>query len=341
MKWIDFRSDTVTWPTEAMREAMASAEVGDDVYQDDPTVIELENLAAQISGKEAALFVPSGTMGNQLAIFTHVRRGDEVITADDNHIVAHEAGAAAIIAGAQLRCVESDRGVLNLSQVERTIRTGNDIHEPKTGLISIENAYSSGHVLPLAYMEAVYSLAKAYSIPVHLDGARLFNAATHLGVEASELCHFTDSVMFCLSKGLCAPVGSILAGSSEFIEIARRKRKILGGGMRQAGILAAAGIIALKTMRKRLHEDHETARYLAARLKEIDSITLLDQPSINMVFFAIRNQAVDPGLIADQFKAQGILVNPPHQGIMRAVTHYYIKNEHINKMIDVLKTLVS
>jgi len=266
-KWMDLRSDTVTWPTEAMRQAMATAEVGDDVYGDDPSVLELEKSAAEMLGKEAALFVASGTMGNQLAIMAQTRPSDEIILSDRCHIVWHEAGAAALLSHVQLRCLPVEYGRMSLHQIEATIRkTPEDIHSPTTRLICLENADSDGTVLDLAYMRAVRELATRYQTPVHLDGARLFNAATTLGVPASELAREADTVMVCLSKGLCAPVGSILAGPKHVIDLARRKRKILGGGMRQAGVLAAAGLLALREMTRRLGEDHQNASYLARKL---------------------------------------------------------------------------
>jgi len=256
VNYIDVRSDTVTWPTEAMRVAMASAPVGDDVYGDDPTMNELERLAAEMTGKEAAIFVPSGTFGNQLALFTWCPRGSEVILGEQCHIVQHEAGAAAVIAGVQTRTIFAPNGILPVDEIEARIR-GDDIHYPSTTLICLENAHSSGRVISLDSMKEVAALAKRYGLPIHLDGARLFNAAIALGVRAADIAAHVDSVMFCLSKGLCAPIGSMLAGPRDFIEKARRKRKIMGGGMRQVGILAAAGLVALKEMTGRLAEDHE------------------------------------------------------------------------------------
>lgn len=229
MEFIDLRSDTVTKPTDEMRRAMAYAEVGDDVYGDDPTVNKLEKLAAEILGKEAALFVPSGTFANQLALFTHCNRGDEVIIGDDYHIVQHEAGAAGIISGVQLRTIETDRGALIPEVVEKKIRKVDDIHYPKTGLICLENAHSNGRVIRLENYEKIRNIAEKYKVPIHLDGARIFNAATFLKIQASEIAKYADSVSFCLSKGLCAPVGSLLVGNKEFIEKARKKRKIMGG----------------------------------------------------------------------------------------------------------------
>ncbi len=289
MKYIDIRSDTVTQPTQEMREAMFKAEVGDDVYDEDPTMKKLEKYAAEVVGKEDALFVPSGTFGNQLSIFTHCERGNEVILDESCHIVVHEVGAASVIAGVQLRTINSDNGVMSPKDIKNRIRKGEeDLHFPSTGLICLENAHSNGTVVPLENMKEISEIAHENEIPVHLDGARVFNAATYLNVDPTEITQYCDSVMFCLSKGLCAPVGSIVAGSKDFIQKAKKKRKLMGGGLRQAGFLAAAGLIALEKMRFRLKEDHENARYLGERLSEIPEISLnLDDIHINMVFFTI------------------------------------------------------
>ena len=257
-KIIDIRSDTVTQPTPEMRRVMAEAPVGDDVYGDDPTVNRLEALAAEKSGKEAALFVPSGTMGNQLAIMTHTKRGDDVICGRNAHVFVHEVGAAAVLSGVILNPVDSPDDIIYPELLERAIRE-DDIHCPPTTLLCIENALATGKVVPLEVMERVYDTAKAHGLSVHMDGARLFNAAGALGVDPAAITKYTDTVMFCLSKGLCAPVGSILAGSREFINRARKNRKVLGGAMRQCGILAAAGILALTEMPAHLREDHENA----------------------------------------------------------------------------------
>jgi len=357
MKYIDLRSDTVTWPTEEMRVAMADAEVGDDVYQDDPTMNRLTSLAAHMVGKEAAIFVPSGTFGNQLALFTWCPRGSEVLLGEQCHIIQHEAGAASVIAAVQTRPIPAPDGVVPLDEIERRIR-GDDIHFPPTSLVCLENAHSSGRVLPLQYMTEVAGLAHSRGLRVHLDGARLFNAATTLvrrgsggGARipereatvpemAAKIASCADSVMFCLSKGLCAPVGSIVAGPAEFIEQARRKRKIMGGGLRQAGVLAAAGIVALETMSMRLQEDHDNAAYLASRLSEIPGIkvqTLV--PDINMVFFAA------PVLDAQAFRRHmadnGVLVSGPENGYYRFVTHYWVRREHVDKVADLMGQFVS
>jgi threonine aldolase len=332
MNKIDLRSDTVTWPTQAMREAMAQAPVGDDVYGDDPTVNELEAVAARKVGKEAALFVPSGTFGNQLALFTWCPRGSEVILGEQCHIIQHEAGAASIIAGVQTRTVDAPDGILEPQAIKARIR-GVDIHYPPTSLVCLENAHSSGKVIPLSYMAEVSALAKSAGLPVHLDGARLFNAAASLGVDAAEIASKVDSVMFCLSKGLCAPVGSMLAGSVDFVAAARRKRKPMGGGLRQAGILAAAGLIALEAMTKRLPEDHENARRLAEKLSGVPGLSVRKgNLDINMVFFSFPGW-VDGADFAAFMAEAGILVNPPEGGLCRFVTHYWISREAVDETV--------
>lgn len=333
MQWIDVRSDTVTHPTAAMRAAMLHAEVGDDVYGDDPTVNALEARAAERLGKEAALFVPSGTMGNQLALFTHCRRGEEVIVGDDSHIVWHEAGAAAVIAGVQLRTIEGSDGVMPVAAIERRIRVGDDIHCPKTGLICLENAHSNGRVIPLDVMRETQALARAHAVPVHLDGARVFNAATALGVDVREITRYADSVMSCLSKGLAAPAGSILAGSADFVAAARRRRKQLGGGMRQIGVLAAPGLIALEEMTQRLHEDHANARYLAERLAALPGIQIdLAAVQINLVWFGLP-PSFDSNALMARLAAAGIKANPPEDGRMRLVTHWQVDRAAIERML--------
>ena len=334
MKCIDLRSDTVTWPTPAMREAMARADVGDDVYGDDPTVNDLEAKAASIVGKEAALFVPSGTFGNQLALFTWCPRGTEVILGEECHIIQHEAGAAAAIAGVQTRTVAAPTGILDAAAVEDRIR-GTDIHFPDTSLICLENAHSSGRVVPLAAMDAVRAVADRHGLPVHLDGARLFTAAAALGVGAREVADRADSVMFCLSKGLCTPVGSMLAGDADFIAAARRKRKVMGGGLRQAGILAAAGRIALAEMAGRVAEDHRRARLLAGKLAAIPGVAA--DPAaveINMVFFkaAAASEAAIAARLVSLMAERGILINPPEGGAFRFVTHYWIDEERVERV---------
>lgn len=338
MKIIDMRSDTVTQPTSQMREAMAIAPVGDDVYGDDPSVIELEEVGAKMAGKEAALFVPSGTFGNQLSIFTHCGRGEEIIVGETNHIITSEAGAAAVIAGVQTRTVDVVKGIMDLEKIEQVIRKDDDLHHPKTALICVENAHSSGHAMPVEHMKEVYELAKKYDIPVHCDGARIFNAATALGTTAVELLSYTDSASICLSKGLCAPIGSIVVGSREFIDKARRKRKIMGGGMRQAGILAAAGVIALKYMSVRLEQDHKNAKQLAEMLEETNGlVSHPEDVQINMAFFDYVSEKVSPLQFAEKLKAKGILINAPVTGKLRLATHFYVKGEDIDYIVTSIK----
>lgn len=341
--FIDLRSDTVTKQPEFMKEAMFKAEVGDDVYGDDPTIIKLENLAAEIIGKEAALFVPSGTFGNQLALFTHCKRGSEVILADSNHIIAHEVGASSIIAGVQLRSIDSEDGVIKPNEIEKRIRfEDEDIHFPSTSLICVENAHSSGNVLSLSEMDKIHTLAKKYNLPVHLDGARVFNAAASLNVDVREITKYCDSIMFCLSKGLCAPVGSILAGSKEFIAKARKKRKLMGGGLRQAGFLAAAGIVALNDMTKRLNEDHENAKLLASELNKLPEINVnLDNVKINMVFFSFKDNSIDTKSLVKYFLENNIKINDVENGLMRFVTHYWVTKDDIYKIVHTLKEFLN
>jgi len=340
LRYIDLRSDTVTQPTDEMREAMAKAIVGDDVYGDDPTVCLLEKKAAVYAGKEAALFVPSGTMGNQLAVMTHTKRGNEIIAEENCHIIQHEVGAVAILSSAMVRTIRGEKGVMNPQDVLNAIR-GNDIHYPETGLICMENALSNGTVVPLEVMKEIYTIARNHNIPVHLDGARLFNAAAYLGVDAAQITQYTDSVMFCLSKGMCAPVGSMLAGSKEFIEKARKNRKILGGGMRQAGILAAAGLIALEKMSKRLHIDHENAKYLAERLMSIPGIKLdYKDVQIDMVFFDMEETGISSDKLVDELFKKGIKINGAEGGLMRFVTNNDVTREDIDYTVQCIKELV-
>lgn len=338
MKYIDIRSDTVTQPTQEMREAMFKAEVGDDVYDEDPTMKKLEKYAAEVVGKEDALFVPSGTFGNQLSIFTHCERGNEVILDESCHIVVHEVGAASVIAGVQLRTINSDNGVMSPKDIKNRIRKGEeDLHFPSTGLICLENAHSNGTVVPLENMKEISEIAHENEIPVHLDGARVFNAATYLNVDPTEITQYCDSVMFCLSKGLCAPVGSIVAGSKDFIQKAKKKRKLMGGGLRQAGFLAAAGLIALEKMRFRLKEDHENARYLGERLSEIPEISLnLDDIHINMVFFTI-NEDINFREMVSFFLEKGIKINPPENGEFRFVTNYWVNKKDVDYIVETMK----
>lgn len=343
MRVIDFRSDTLTQPTVEMRQAMLNAEVGDDVYGEDPTINKLEEMGAKLVGKEAALFVPSGTMGNQLAVLCHTQRGDEIILEERSHIYNYEAGGIAFLSGVQPRIVKGDNGIMSAGDVEKAIVTDKDIHHPQTGLICIENTHNmaGGIVVPLEAMEEIYELGRKYSLPIHLDGARVFNASTALGCDVRDITKYCDSIMFCLSKGLCAPVGSILAGSKDFIDKARRYRKMLGGGMRQAGILAAAGIIALTDMIQRLSEDHENAKLLAKGLKYIEGIHIsMDTVQSNIVMVDISSPKYSSYSLVDKLKEKGILASDINSSRIRFVTHKYISKDDIEHTISVFKEIL-
>ncbi|NLJ49923.1 MAG: low specificity L-threonine aldolase [Candidatus Atribacteria bacterium] len=320
-----------------MLDAMVRAEVGDDVYQDDPTTLTLQDLAAKMVGKESALFVPSGTFGNQLALISHTERGDEILIPESNHIVMHEVGASAVIAGVQLRCIPDVKGRITINDLQQRYRDG-DIHNPRTALICLENAHSSGKVIPLVDMKEIFNYSKSLGVPIHLDGARIFNAALALKVDATEISQYCDSVMFCLSKGLCAPIGSILAGSKSFINRALKNRKLMGGGLRQSGYLAAAGIISLKKMVHRLSVDHENAQYLAQRLSEIPGFEIFnDRLDINMVFFRIQKRNFDSNTFVQFLYKKNIKINPPSANEYRLVTHYWIDKRKIDRVIMIMK----
>jgi threonine aldolase len=339
--WIDLRSDTVTQPTKEMREAMAYAEVGDDVYGDDPTVNQLEKLASSILGKEAALFVPSGTFGNQLAIMTHTQRGDEILLGEDCHIMMHEVGAAAVLSGVQTRCFPTTRGKIDSNLLEKMIRS-DDIHFPNTGLICLENAHSCGSVIPIQNMNDVFDIAQTKNIPIHLDGARIFNASLALGVNVKQIAQYGDSINVCLSKGLCAPIGSILAGNYEFINKARKNRKLMGGGLRQAGILAAGGILALTKMVDRLEEDHDCAKFLAEQLNEIKGCQVIQQQlDINMVFFTLPESIISEEDLVTCLMTKKIKANGQEDGKYRFVTHNGISKKEIDYVIQVIKEAIS
>ena len=319
---IDLRSDTVTVPTPEMWRAMAEAEVGDDVYGEDPTVNRLEVRAAEVFGREAAIFVPTGTMGNQTAIHLHTRHGQEVICEARAHIVDWEMAMASAFSGCHLRTVAGERGVLTWSRIKAAL-SPKLYYRAQTGLISLENTHNmaGGTVTPLEVMEEIWTGAKDAGIPLHLDGARVFNAAMALDVPVAKLTRGFDTVMFCLSKGLSAPVGSLLVGSRELMDRARSVRKMLGGGMRQAGVLAAAGLIALEEMPKRLHEDHANARLLAERIAELKEVELdLAGVQTNIVIFALRGERDAAALVA-RMKDRGLLASPVGSHAVRFVTH--------------------
>jgi threonine aldolase len=321
------RSDTITRPTPEMRAAMAAAEVGDDVYGEDPTINRLEERAAEIFGREAAVFVPTGTMGNQIAIRLHTRQGQEIICESRSHILDWEMATAASFSGCLIRPVVAPRGVLTWAHIEPVIYRKGSTFRASTGLIEIENTanLAGGTVTPLAALEEIWSGAKKRGLPVHLDGARIFNAATTLGddvfANVRALTRGFDTVMFCLSKGLCAPVGSMLVGTRDAMAEARVYRKALGGGMRQAGVLAAAGLIALEKMSLRLQDDHDQARMLAEMLSEIPEVEIdLEGVQTNIVVFRLRNMLAED--FTARLKARGILMSAVGPHAVRLVTHH-------------------
>jgi threonine aldolase len=335
MKVIDLRSDTVTHPTPEMRKAMFEAEVGDDVYGEDPTVNRLETMAAHMMGKEAAVFTTSGTQSNVIAVLTHTNHGDEVIVGDEAHMLWYEVGGAAALGGVNMRTVHTDRqGRLDPDGIDQTIRD-KDIHYPRTALLCLENTHNrcGGTVLTADYMDEVCNLARARGLKVYVDGARIFNAAIALGVPARRLVQDADSVGLCLSKGLSAPVGSLLCGSKDFVERARKFRKMLGGGMRQVGVIAAAGIVALETMVNRLAEDHTNSRRLAQGLENIEGIALAqDEVPTNIVMFHL-----SPALSTEEFMGKlnrvGVKVGLRDGGPFRAVTHRMISSSDIDEAL--------
>ena len=335
MKVIDLRSDTVTHPTPAMRQAMFEAEVGDDVYREDPTVNRLETMAAGMMGKEAALFTTSGTQSNLIAVLTHTKHGDEIIVGDEAHIFWYEVGGAAALGGVIMHTVPTDNcGRLNLDDIDRAIRS-NDIHYPETTLLCLENTHNrcGGAVLTTDYTDEVCNLAHRRGLRVHLDGARIFNAAIALGIPACALSQNSDSVALCLSKGLSAPVGSLLCGSKDFVERARKFRKMLGGGMRQAGVIAAAGIAALETMVDRLAEDHSNARRLAQGLAGIEGITLAqDDIPTNIVMFHLSPELSVVEFVEGLDRA-GIKIGLRDGRPFRAVTHRMVSSSDIDEAL--------
>jgi threonine aldolase len=335
METIDLRSDTVTLPTPAMRQAMAEAPVGDDVYGEDPTINRLQAMAAEMLGKEAALFVPSGTMGNLAAVLAHCTRGDEVILGNQAHTFLFEAGGISALGGVHsCQIPNQPDGTLRLDDIRAAIRA-DDPHQPITRLVSLENTHNrcGGVALTAEYTQAVAELCHQHGIKLHLDGARLFNAAAALGLPAGALVAPVDSVTFCLSKGLCAPVGSLICGPQDFIQRAHRVRKQLGGGMRQAGVLAAAGIVALESMPARLADDHVRARRLAKRLAAIPGLVLdPGTPCTNMIFMSLNSGLVelDAQAVADRLLKKGIKVGAVGARRFRLVTHYLIDDAAVD-----------
>jgi threonine aldolase len=344
LKTIDLRSDTVTLPTQAMREAVFHAELGDDVFGEDPTTNRLEKMAAERMGKDAALMVTSGTMGNLVCVLTHCRRGEEVILGDQSHTFLYEAGGISAVGGIHPHTVVNQPdGTIRLEDIDAAIRS-NNVHFPRSRLICLENTHNRcyGSALTPQYMKAVAKLASNRSLNVHLDGARIFNAAVALGVDVKELTCYADSVSFCLSKGLSSPVGSLICGSHDFIAEARRNRKVLGGGMRQSGIITAAGITALEQMVDRLVEDHENAKRLAEGIARIQGLSIdLSRIQTNIVYFDTADVQFDAGKLVTQLSDRGIKILQLAPNRLRAVTHYGINADDINLTLTALNEVMA
>lgn len=342
---IDLRSDTVTLPSSAMHEAIARAALGDDVYGEDPTVNALEALAAERVGKEAAVLVVSGTMGNLSALLAHGQRGQRVILGDECHIYRYEAGGASALGGLIYQPLPTrPDGSLDLSDLGEAMAHSSDLHQSPPGVVCLENTHNrcGGTVLSLDYLAAVSKLAREARLPLHLDGARIFNAAVALGVDVRAITQHVDSVQFCLSKGLAAPVGSLVAGPRPFIERVRRARKLLGGGMRQAGIIAAAGVVALEEMVDRLADDHANARMLAEGLAGIPGVAIdLRYVQTNIVRFDLTSQRLSVSELLSALRARGVLLGGMGGRIMRAVTHYGIEPAHIEQALAGIRDVLS
>lgn len=344
MNYTDLRSDTVTQPTPEMREVMAEAQVGDDVYGDDPTVNALQEKAADMLGKEDSLFVPSGTMGNLIALLVHCQRGDEVILGDKSHIYLNEAGGMSALGGIQPRPVMNQKdGTLLLDDIRASIQS-EDVHHAITKLICLENTQNvcGGVPLSVEYTNEVGKIAKENNLSFHIDGARIFNAATALNVNVKDLVAPADSVMFCLSKGLSSPVGSMIVGTKKFINRARHLRKMLGGGMRQVGVLASAGIISLEKMSKRLGDDHARAKKIYDGLKQVAGLVLEAQPLTNMIFFDIHpNIKLTDNQIVEEVKKYGVLVDWASSRRFRLVTHYWVDDVGVERTIEAFKKVLN
>jgi threonine aldolase len=340
--FIDLRSDTVTRPTSAMRKAMSEAEVGDDVFGEDPTVNSLQEKVANLLGKEAALFVPSGTMANQLSIKSHTQPGDEVIIEASSHPYNFEGGAGAALSGIQFQCLKGVRGILDASQIEEAIRPA-DHHFPVTKLICLENTHNrgGGSIYPLEKMAEIYRLTKSKGLLLHLDGARLWNASVATGIKPREYAQWADSVSVCLSKGLGAPIGSLVAGSKPFIDRVHRFRKMFGGGMRQVGIIAAAGIYALNHHLERLKEDHHNAKRLAVGLKEFKGVSI-DPKHVetNIVIFDVTNTGMTGAQVAEAMKKEGVLIHAFGKTQIRLVTHLDVSSEDIEIALKAFKKVL-
>lgn len=340
IKMIDLRSDTVTKPTKEMREAMYNAEVGDDGYGEDPSVNALETLAAEMTGKEAGLFVTSGTLGNQVSVCVHVGRNDEVICDATAHIFGSEAGGISANAGAQARPIPAVYGKLTPEQIEDAIRP-TKMNAPRTGLITVENTHNhaGGTCYASAELAAIQQVALKHALPIHMDGARIFNAATALGTNVKDLCQYADSVQFCLSKGLCAPIGSLVVGTSAFIKAARRQRRAMGGGMRQVGVIAAAGLVALKTMPGRLGEDHEHARLLANAIADTRLKIDMNTVQTNIVMFDTTPLDLTAAHFIAYLTEHGVRASEFGKYKVRMVTHHDVTRSDIERVREILSSL--
>ena len=342
--FIDLRSDTVTKPTPRMRRAMAEAEVGDDVYLEDPTVNRLQERVAEIFNKEAALFVPSGTMGNQICIKLHTRPGTEVVLEERSHILDYEMGASAVLSGIVFRPVRGENGLLNWDLISGAIHHGAPYYVTPTSLVTIENSHNmaGGSVIPLRTAQEICDGAHALGLPLHLDGARIFNAALALSTTVDEIARPFDSVMFCLSKGLGAPVGSMIAGKKEFIKEAVSVRKLLGGGMRQVGVLAAAGLIALEESPKILIEDHANAKWLAEAMAALPGVRIdPEQVQTNIVIFDISGSGFTTAQFSAELRSRGVLANGINAREMRMVTHYDVKRDDIERTVRIAREIMA
>ena len=347
MDSIDLRSDTVSWPTPAMREAMAHAQVGDDVWGDDPTVKRLQEMAAERTGKQAALFVPSGTMANLVSALAHCGRGDELILGDQSHTFRYEAGGISAVGSIHPHTLRNHPdGTIALEDVEAAIRPAGNPHFPRTAAIFVENTHNicGGAAIPPSYFRALRHLADRHGIAIHLDGARIFNAAIALGCSVTDITQHVDTVSFCLSKGLCAPVGSLVCGPANLIDRANRMRKVLGGGMRQAGIIAAAGIVALDQMADRLADDHRNARRLAEGLAQIRGIEI-DPASVqtNLVFFGLSADIpIDPQRLIQRLDMEhNVKIGSRGGRRFRVVTHYWITPERVELAIHAFRAVLA
>ena len=338
---IDLRSDTLTHPTQSMRDAMATAEVGDDVFQEDPTVQKLETLSAEKMGKEAALFVPSGCMGNLISLLSHCGRGDEILLGDRSHISLYEVGGVAALGGVHPRALPNNNdGTISIDLLEKGIRHS-DIHCPPTRLICLENTqnFCQGSPITPEYMTEVREIANKFGLKIHLDGARIFNAAVALGVPVAKLTEKVDSVMFCLSKGLSAPVGSLVCGSSEFIVKARKARKMVGGGMRQVGHIAAAGLIAINEQVDRLQEDHDNAKFLASQLSVLDGIEVdVTRIKTNIIFFKLTG--INGEVLLNQLEQNQIKILMTDADVFRAVLHREVSKEQVQTVVKTFQSIL-